>query len=144
MQNVFIIIYRVKPGDTLYSIEKKFNTVIKDIILINGLFCPILFVGQLLKIPIYSYYDENFDHEGKNIYSKRDCIPMRDNKLSQIKVNDTKVENRAKTRGCEETKIIDSTLCVYSPDGRVQVTFILKNGILYYEVIYSHKYIIKP
>ncbi len=44
--------YRVKEGDTLYSIAKIFNTSIKDIKQINNLQSDILSIGQVLKIPV--------------------------------------------------------------------------------------------
>lgn len=58
---------------------------------------------------------------------------MRDNKLCKIKVNHG-----------DKAKVMDSNLFVCSPDGKVKVTFILKNGITYYDVIYYNKHIIKP
>lgn len=43
--------YKVKPGDTLYLIAKKFKTHIAVIKKMNNLKSNILFVGQYLKIP---------------------------------------------------------------------------------------------
>ncbi|MDF2556596.1 MAG: carboxypeptidase [Bacillales bacterium] len=43
--------YKVKPGDTLYLIAKRFKTHISAIKKINKLKSNILFVGQYLKIP---------------------------------------------------------------------------------------------
>jgi len=48
--------YVVKPGDTAYSIAKKFNTTLYNVIIANGLRPPyIIFPGQELTIP---YTDE--------------------------------------------------------------------------------------
>ncbi|WP_410514891.1 glycoside hydrolase family 97 catalytic domain-containing protein [Paenibacillus sp. BR2-3] len=102
MEKTTNILYTVKPGDTFYSIAQRFHVTIHDIIRINGLFYPILFVGQLLKIPIYA---ENVLLKSLKLYS---------------------------------------TYSVSSPDGRVQVAFMLKNGVPFYRVTYNDKLIIKP
>lgn len=47
--------YEVKPGDSLYSIAKLFNTTIDAIINMNNLQTTILAVGQILKIPTEQY-----------------------------------------------------------------------------------------
>lgn len=47
--------YVVQKGDTLYSISKKFNTSVNNIIQINKLNSNVLNVGQILQIPISNY-----------------------------------------------------------------------------------------
>ena len=47
--NMFM--YTVKKGDSLYSIAKKYNTTVKDIIDINSLKDTSLSIGQQLRIP---------------------------------------------------------------------------------------------
>ena len=47
--NMFI--YTVKSGDSLYSIARKYNTTVKDIIDINNLTNTNLSIGQQLRIP---------------------------------------------------------------------------------------------
>ena len=47
--NMFM--YTVKSGDSLYSIAKKYNTTVKDIIDINNLKSTSLSIGQQLRIP---------------------------------------------------------------------------------------------
>ena len=42
--------YIVKKGDTLYSIAKKYNTSVSDLLKINNLGSPNLSIGQVLKI----------------------------------------------------------------------------------------------
>jgi LysM repeat protein len=42
--------YTVKPGDTLYSIAKEFNTTTGNIIEKNNLTSNLLLVGQILLI----------------------------------------------------------------------------------------------
>ena len=44
-------IYEIKPGDTLYSIAKKYNTTVSDIASLNDDLSSILRVGQVIKIP---------------------------------------------------------------------------------------------
>ncbi|GIM30398.1 alpha-glucosidase [Clostridium polyendosporum] len=125
MESTPIIIYRVKPEDTLYSIARKFNTTINTVLMINGLFCPVLFVGQLLKIPAYflNYKDYIYPSnlEAENEWSK----------LYSTEQKSNTVDN-------------DSNFYVFSPDGRIQVTFTLKKGVAYYDAIYCNKSIIKP
>ena len=43
--------YKVNPGDTLYSIARKFNTTIANLMAINSNLSSILQVGELIKIP---------------------------------------------------------------------------------------------
>ena len=47
--------YVVQKGDTLYSISKKFNTSVNNIIQANRLNGNVLTVGQVLQIPVPSY-----------------------------------------------------------------------------------------
>lgn len=55
--NMFM--YTVKSGDTLYSIARKYNTTVNDIINLNYLKSNNLSVGQVLRIPENYYnYDE--------------------------------------------------------------------------------------
>ena len=42
--------YTVKKGDSLYSIAKKFNTTVNDLISKNNLKSTNLSIGQILKI----------------------------------------------------------------------------------------------
>ena len=43
--------YTVKKGDTLYSIAKKYNTSVSEILKLNYLTDPSLTIGQVLRIP---------------------------------------------------------------------------------------------
>ena len=43
--------YSVVPGDTLYSIARRYNTTIADIMAINSDLSSILSIGQVIKIP---------------------------------------------------------------------------------------------
>jgi len=43
--------YQVEPGDTLYSIARKFNTTISNIMAINENLSNILSIGQVIKVP---------------------------------------------------------------------------------------------
>lgn len=44
----------------------------------------------------------------------------------------------------KKLKITDTNFLVYSPDGNIKVNFSLKEGVPYYDVVYSNKQIIKP
>lgn len=43
--------YQVQPGDTLYSIARKYNTTVAEIAAINNNLSSILSIGQVIKIP---------------------------------------------------------------------------------------------
>lgn len=43
--------YSVNPGDTLYSIARRFNTTVADIMALNQDISSILSIGQVIKIP---------------------------------------------------------------------------------------------
>ena len=43
--------YEIKPGDTLYSIAKMYNTTVSEIMALNGDISSFLQVGQVIKIP---------------------------------------------------------------------------------------------
>ena len=45
------LVYRVKAGDTLYSIAKYFNTTVEELMKLNELEGDLIVVGQLLLIP---------------------------------------------------------------------------------------------
>ena len=67
-------IYEVLPGDTLYSIAKKYDTTIDSLIHINDLKDTLLSVGQIIKIPSTSINvseEKNFYvvQEGDTLYS---------------------------------------------------------------------------
>ena len=47
--------YVVQKGDTLYSISKKFNTSVNNIVQFNRLNGNVLTVGQVLQIPVSNY-----------------------------------------------------------------------------------------
>lgn len=46
------IFYVVKRGDTLYRIAKNYNVSIKELKKVNNLSCNIIYIGQVLKIPL--------------------------------------------------------------------------------------------
>jgi spore germination protein len=49
-----VITYTVKPGDSLYSIARKYNTTVESIIVLNNLSGTALTLGQRLVIPQYT------------------------------------------------------------------------------------------
>ena len=65
-------VYIVKAGDTLYSIARKFNTSVNEIVKLNNLDSTILSIGQELKLP---KKEEQTDYEtyvvmdGDSLYS---------------------------------------------------------------------------
>lgn len=55
MYNDEYVMYQVKPGDTLWSIARRFNTTVDSIVIANNLTTNMLMVGQQLKIPIKNH-----------------------------------------------------------------------------------------
>lgn len=53
--------YTVQPGDSLYLIARKYNTLVEAILILNGLTNPNLRVGQKLTIPVYTEVIINVD-----------------------------------------------------------------------------------
>ncbi len=45
------VIYVVKSGDSLYTIARKYNTTVNDLMNLNNLKTSLLSIGQILKIP---------------------------------------------------------------------------------------------
>ncbi|MBB6218300.1 stage VI sporulation protein D [Anaerosolibacter carboniphilus] len=56
MPNGYEYIYIVQQGDTLYSIAKRFDTTIEQIMRLNHLDNPLIMVGQRLLIPDRALY----------------------------------------------------------------------------------------
>ncbi|HHY71940.1 MAG TPA: LysM peptidoglycan-binding domain-containing protein [Bacillus bacterium] len=53
--------YKVKSGDSLYSIATKFNTTVESIMALNNLKSMDLSIGQMLMIPVFSEVIVNVD-----------------------------------------------------------------------------------
>ncbi|MBE6160332.1 MAG: LysM peptidoglycan-binding domain-containing protein [Lactobacillales bacterium] len=69
-QNIEYIIYTVKSGDSLYSIARKYNTSVNEIMNLNNLTSNLLSIGQTLKIPVEESKDIVYTvKSGDNLYS---------------------------------------------------------------------------
>lgn len=142
------ITYKVNPEDTLYSIAKKFNITINAILMTNELCSQGLLVGQLLRIPVCYFYNNYMymplDHK-KSLLSLVSDYDELANKNKNLETENQYLKLLLKSDSNVYKNNLDnniSSLCVFSPDGKAQVTFILKNGVPYYEVIYGDKNII--
>lgn len=102
MENLHIILYQVKPKDTLESIARKFHCSIYEIMTINRLLYPIIFIGQPIKIP---YCLKNSEY-----MRTRTDLPKMRNTQSYINKHDL-----------QPTKLKDRNLSISSPDGSIQV-----------------------
>ena len=51
--------YTIKPGDTLYSIARKYNTTVSEIQAINSDLTNNLSIGQVIKIPVSTISNDN-------------------------------------------------------------------------------------
>ena len=85
--------YEVKPGDTLYSISKRFNIPVEELKRINNLNSNILSIGQILNLNSNDnndIYIEYIVKKGDNLYSiaKRYNISQRElMELNNLKTN---------------------------------------------------------
>lgn len=64
--------YTVKSGDTLYSIARKYNTTVNELMMINNLTTSVLSLGQVIKLPgrkEETGYIEYVVKKGDNLYS---------------------------------------------------------------------------
>lgn len=115
--NMFI--YTVKKGDSLYSIAKKYDTTVDEIIKINNLKTNALSIGQQLKLPEnYTKEDEmilpNYINytvkKGDNLYSIAKLynttpdIIIKDNSLSN---NNLSIGQNLKIRVTKDSEIIE-------------------------------------
>ncbi len=65
------VVYEVKPGDTLYSIAKKYNTTPETIKNYNNLTSNLLTINQVLQIPVERVLTENIIYtvkKGDSLY----------------------------------------------------------------------------
>ncbi len=67
------ITHQVQTGETLYSLSKKYNVHIDEIITANQLEEPVLKVGQTLRIPVKK--DEKADNQAVNEEKNQSNIP---------------------------------------------------------------------
>jgi LysM repeat protein len=96
--------YKVRRGDTLFTIAKKYQVHIKDILKLNGMRSnSVIYPGTVLKIPSKGYFEKAkkaVDNHKKTVYKVR-----RDDTLSSIarkfnmSVNDLKRINRLNLKG---------------------------------------------
>ncbi len=65
------VVYQVKPGDTLYSIARKYNTTVEAIKSYNNLTSNLLTINQTLQIPVDETTTENITYvikKGDTLY----------------------------------------------------------------------------
>ena len=65
-------IYTVRRGDTLYSIARRFNTTVNELINLNNLTNTNLYIGQIIKLPQgeeQTEYDTYTVEDGDSLYS---------------------------------------------------------------------------
>ena len=86
--------YSVKSGDSLYSIARKFNTTVSDIVKLNNLTSNNLSINQILKIP--SSNTNNSTNETTYIVKKGDSLYSIARKFNTT-VDSIKNKNNLKT-----------------------------------------------
>lgn len=113
--------YVVQPGETIYSIAWKFNNSIFDIMTMNRLLYPLVYPGQLLTILFRNAKYQN--------------LQISSTKNTRCEVSDLVLQEAQNENG---------VFCISSPDGKIQVAFMLTDGVPYYFVRYFEKDIINP
>lgn len=82
-----VINYTVKSGDNLYTIAKKYNTTVNELMEFNNLKTNLLSVGQTIKIPSSNTYVVK---KGDNLYS---IAKKFDTTVDQIKAKNNLTTN---------------------------------------------------
>lgn len=143
--NMFM--YTVQKGDSLWSIAKKYNTTVKDIMNLNNLTTSNLKIGQVLRIPeTYNNYNEmklpsykNYVvKKGDNLYSiarnnniSVDTI-IKDNSLSS---NVLQIGQVLKIRANDNTEEIEECFGEdYNPNLDTSTIYIVKKGDSLYSI----------
>lgn len=143
--NMFM--YTVQKGDSLWSIAKKYNTTVKEIMNLNNLTTSNLKIGQILRIPEnYNNYDEiklpNYKNyvvkKGDNLYSiaKNNNISLdiiiKDNSLSNTTL---KIGQVLKIRTNDDTEEIEECFGEnYNPNLDTSTIYIVKKGDSLYSI----------
>ena len=116
--------YKVKSGDTLWSIAKKYGISVNDIKQKNGLIDSKLTIGQELIIPIRE--EENIN---ENMYS----VKKGDTLYSIAKEFDTTPSDIIKLNNLTNT-ILSIGQKLNIPSNKEQKTYIVKNGDTLYNI----------
>ncbi len=144
-----MFMYKVQKGDSLYSIAKKYNTTVNEIVKLNNLKTNNLSIGQTLRIP--EKYDDNelsvptyinyTVKKGDSLYkiAKDNNISIdtliKDNNLSS---NNLSIGQNLKIRVNEE-EILECFGEDYTPpDNESNLTYIVKKGDNLYSI--ANKY----
>ena len=80
------ITYVIEPGDSLYSIAKKYDTTIEEIKKINNLTSNLLSINQIIKIPNKISIEENtyIVQKGDSLYSVAKKYNITVNELKEL------------------------------------------------------------
>lgn len=124
------LIYKVQSGDSLYTIAKKYNTTIDEIMRINNLKSSLLSIGQELKIPVSPdttppdtvNYIEYVVQSGDNLYSIAQRYNTTTSAIMQF--------NNLKTNLLS----IGQKLRIPVSDSGTEVTYVVKSGDNLYSI----------
>ena len=112
--------YTVEPGDSLWSISKKFNVSIENLKLANDLTSNLLNVGQILKIP----KEEKPTTGDYSIYT----IAKGDSLYSIAKKYNLSVDELIKYNNLDSTNLSVGEQLLIPNIGNLSSTYIVKSG----------------
>lgn len=118
--------YTVEPGDSLWSISKKFNVSIEDLKLANDLTSNLLNVGQVLKIP----KEEKPTTGDYSIYT----VAKGDSLYGIAKKYNLSVDELIKYNNLDSTNLSVGEQLLIPNIGNLSSTYIVKSGDSLYSI----------
>lgn len=122
--------YKVQKGDSLYSIAKKYNTSVSELVSLNKLSSTNLKIGQILKVPTIEENNNN-----SNISSNTYIVKKGDSLYSIAKEYNTTVDNIKKLNNLTNNLLsIGQILKIPSTIKDDTITYTVKSGDSLYSI----------
>ena len=121
--------YKVQKGDSLYSIAKKYNTSVSELVSLNKLSSTNLKIGQILKVPTIE------ENNNSNISSNTYIVKKGDSLYSIAKEYNTTVDNIKKLNNLTSNLLsIGQILKIPSTIKEDTITYTVKSGDSLYSI----------
>ena len=122
--------YKVQKGESLYSIAKKYNTSVSELVSLNKLSSTNLKIGQILKVPTIEENNNN-----SNISSNTYIVKKGDSLYSIAKEYNTTVDNIKKLNNLTSNLLsIGQILKMPSTIKEDTITYTVKSGDSLYSI----------